>query len=256
MNDTAIRILSAKAGETHLFFIGQAGYVIKSRNGQLMGFDLCLSECVERIEGHIGFKRLIPKILDPFELRFDCLVATHPHFDHFDMDAIPQMMSNHHTKLFASVNCETEVKRLMMTGENTSYVKPGDSVDCGDFHIDFVECDHGKGAPDAVGAVIAVDGKKIYMAGDTCLRMDRVDDIKKIGQLDVVIGPINGAFGNMNEEEFAGFAHALGSKLTIPCHFGMFATHGGNPGRFLEIMKNEYPDDKALLMSLGEGIIL
>ena len=94
------------------------------------------------------------------------------------------------------------------------------------------------------------------MAGDTCLRMDRVDDIKKIGQPDVVIGPINGAFGNMNEEEFAGFAHALGSKLTIPCHFGMFASHGGNPGRFLEIMKNEYPDDNVLLMSLGEGIIL
>ncbi len=256
MNDTAIRILTAEAGKTHLFFIGQAGFIIKSRNGQLLGFDLCLSECVERVEGHMGFKRLIPKILEPFELRFDCLVTTHPHFDHFDMDAVPQIMSNHHTKLFASVNCEAEIKRLMMTGENTVYVRPGDCADCGDFHIDFVACDHGKGAPDAVGAVIAVDGKKIYMAGDTCLRMDRVDELKKIGLFDVVIGPINGAFGNMNEKEFAEFAHSLGAKLIIPCHYGMFASHGGDPGKFLNIMKNDYPDDKALLMSLGEGIIL
>ena len=256
MNDTAIKILTAESGKTHLFFIGQAGYIIKSSSGQLLGFDLCLSECVERVEGHMGFKRLIPKILDPFELTLDCLIATHPHFDHFDMDAVPQMMSNHHTKLYASVNCEAEVKRLMMTGENTTYVKPGDSCDCGDFHIDFVDCDHGEGAPDAFGAVITVDGKKIYIAGDTCLRMDRVEGLKKYGSFDVVIGPINGAFGNMNEKDFAEFSHALESKLTIPCHFGMFATHGGDPGKFLEIMKNEYPDDSSLLMSLGEGIIL
>ncbi len=256
MNDTAIRILAAGSGKTHLFFIGQAGFVIKSKNGQLLGFDLCLSECVERVEGHMGFKRLIPKILEPFGLRFDVLVATHPHFDHFDMDAIPQMMSNHHTRLFASVNCEAEVKRLMMTGENTEYVRPGESADCCGFHIDFVDCDHGKGAPDAVGAVITVDGKRIYMAGDTCLRTDRVEQIKSFGKPDVVIGPINGAFGNMNEEEFAGFAHALGSGLAIPCHYGMFATHGGDPGKFLNVMKEKYPDDRALLMSLGEGIIL
>lgn len=256
MNDTAIRILAAETGKTHLFFAGQAGFIIKSRNGQLLGFDLCLSECVERVEGHIGFKRLLPKILEPFELRFDCLIATHPHFDHFDMDAVPQMMSNHHTKLFASVNCEAEVERLMMTGENTFYVKAGESADCGDFHFDFVECDHGTGAPDAFGAVITVDGKKIYMAGDTCLRTDRVSKLKEFGGFDVVIGPINGAFGNMNEKEFAGFAHALDSRLTIPCHFGMFASHGGDPGKFLEEMKSKYPDDKTVLMSLGEGIIL
>ena len=119
-----------------------------------------------------------------------------------------------------------------------------------------MDCDHGKGAPDAFGVVIGVDGKKIYMAGDTCLRMDRVDELKKFGVFDVAVGPINGAFGNMNEKEFAQFAHALGSKLIIPCHFGMFASHGGDPGKFLEIMKNEYPDARSLLMSLGEGIIL
>ena len=144
----------------------------------------------------------------------------------------------------------------MMTGENTSYVRAGESADCGDFHFDFVECDHGKAAPDAVGAVITIDGRRIYMAGDTCLRTDRVAKLRELGPFDVVIGPINGAFGNMNEEEFAGFAYALGSRLTIPCHFGMFASHGGDPGRFLEIMKARYPDDKAFLMSLGEGIIL
>ena len=31
-----------------------------------------------------------------------------------------------------------------------------------DFVIDFVKCDHGTLAPDAVGAVVTVDDKKIY----------------------------------------------------------------------------------------------
>ena len=115
--DFALKVLTAPLGKTHLFFVGQAGFIIKSASGQLLGIDLYLSECVERIEGHIGFKRLLPKLLEPFDLQFDCLIATHPHYDHFDMDAIPQMMSNHITQLFASVECEKEVKRLKMLDE-------------------------------------------------------------------------------------------------------------------------------------------
>ena len=256
MNDFAIKVMTAPLGKTYMFSLGQAGYIIKSKTGQLLGVDMYLSECVERIEGNVGFKRLLPKILDPFELVFDVIIATHAHFDHFDMDAIPQLMSNRHTKLLTSITCEREIKRLSMTNDNVAYVKPGDSHTIGDFNIEFVNCDHRTGAPDAVGVVITVDEKKIYVAGDTCLRLDRVDEYAVKGPFDVMIAPINGAYGNLNERECAVLSDALKPKLTIPSHYGMFASHGGNPGLFYKIMTEDYPNCKFAFMSMGEKITL
>lgn len=255
-SDFALKVMSASSGKTHLFSLGQAGFIIKSASGQLLGIDLYLSECVERVEGHIGFKRLLPKLLEPFDLQFDCLIATHPHYDHFDMDSIPQMMSNPLTRLFASLECEKEVKRLKMLDERIRYVKPGDRFISGDFTLDFVSCDHGTGAPDAVGAIITVDGKRILETGDTALRLDRVDEYLSKGPLDVLIAPINGAFGNLNEWECAELSKALSPKLTIPCHYGMFASHGGNPGLFYEIMTTQYPNNKIILPAFGESLTL
>lgn len=256
MNDFAINVLTSNPGQTQLFSIGQAGYVIKSKSGQLLGIDMYLSECVERIEGHMGFKRMLPKLLNPFELTFDCIIATHAHFDHFDVDAIPELMSNKKTKLFASAGCEKLVKNLYMTEERITYVNSDTEYDIGDFHLNFVDCDHGSDAPDAVGVIINVDGKIIYEAGDTCLRLDWINNYKKIGQFDVMIAPINGAYGNLNEEECAKLSNILAPKLTIPCHYGMFASHGGNPGQFYKIMNEKYPENPILIMALGEGIVL
>ncbi len=256
MNDFAVRVQTAKAGKTHLFYIGQAGFIIKSQAGQLLTVDPYLSDCVERVEGHIGFKRLLPKLLAPYELEFDCVIATHPHFDHFDMDAIPQLMSNTRTKLLASIGCRKEVKRLMMTEEQVSYVKPGESYTVGGVKIDFVNCDHGEGAPDAVGVVMDVDGKKIYFAGDTCLRLDRVEEYKEKGKLDIMVAPINGKYGNLNGRECALLSRELKPGLTIPCHYGMFASHGGSPGEFLDAMKELCPGQGYLLMCMGEPLTL
>ena len=256
MRDLATEILTAPSGAVCLFSIGQAGFVVKSGGGQLLGIDLYLSECVERHDGVMGFKRLMPRLLGPFDLEFDYLIATHPHLDHFDVDSMPEMMSNRRTELFASLNCESEAHRLHMESERIHYVRPGDKFAAGNFQLNFVNCDHGAAAPDAVGVVITVDGKRIYEAGDTCLRLDRVSEYLAFGPIDVLIAPINGAFGNMDEEGCARFSAALNPGLTIPCHYGMFAAHGGNPGKFLEAMRAECPGNRVLLMAQGERLRL
>ena len=43
--DLATRILCANNG-TFMFYLGQAGYILKSKSGQLLGVDLYLSDCV------------------------------------------------------------------------------------------------------------------------------------------------------------------------------------------------------------------
>lgn len=242
------KILSSN-GPT-MFSLGQAGYVFKSSRGTIIGLDMYLSQCVERVEGHMGFKRLLPVLLQPNEIVFDYIIASHEHFDHFDMDAIPTLMANHYTKLFASVECEKEVKRLMMTNENITYVKVGDKVTANDVEIKFEFCDHGKGTPDAVAVVIEMDGFRIFYAGDTCLRKDKIN----LKDIDVMIAPINGAFGNLSERECVELAKHTKARLTIPCHYGMFASHGGNPGLF-----KLYADEANihyLLMAQGEELKL
>ncbi|MBR4330964.1 MAG: MBL fold metallo-hydrolase [Candidatus Riflebacteria bacterium] len=246
----------SQLGNTYLFFAGQTGFIIKSKSGQLFGYDLCLSDCVERLEGHVGFKRLLPIPFFPNELTFDCLVSTHPHYDHFDVDSMPWFISNNHTKLFASIDCEKEVKRLGISNKRISYVKPNTFFNCSDFQLDFVDCDHGKGAPDAVGLVLTVDGKKIYFAGDTCFRKDIALSIASKYKIDVLIAPINGAFGNLNEEECAELTDIIKPCLTIPCHYGLFASHGGNVGLFYKIMTEKYPQNKFKLMAFEEKLIL
>ena len=107
MLDFAIKVLTARAGQTHLFAVGQAGYILKSRSGQLLAIDLYLSDCVERIEGHKGYKRLLPQILSPSDLIFDAVVCTHPHLDHFDMDAVPEMVSRGATVSYTHLTLPT-----------------------------------------------------------------------------------------------------------------------------------------------------
>jgi L-ascorbate 6-phosphate lactonase len=253
MKELAVSILTAKAGQTHLFFLGQAGYVIKSAKGTLLAVDLYLTNCVERYD---GFKRLMPVLLSPDELEFDYVLATHPHYDHFDVDAIPMMLSNRVTKLFASVNCKTEITRLGIDETKVAYIARGDSCDAEDIRIDCVFCDHGTAAPDAVGLVITVDGKKLYMAGDTCLRLDMTPGIRSYGPFDVMIAPINGAFGNLNEAEMVTLCAAMSPELVIPCHYWNFAEQHGDPGLFVTILKDKLPDQKYLLMTPGERLIL
>ncbi|CAK7049003.1 MAG: hypothetical protein PARBB_02445 [Parabacteroides distasonis] len=241
-------------GATHLFSMGQAGYILKSKEGQTLAIDLYLSECVEPIEGHDGYHRLMPQIVKPKDLLLDIVVATHFHRDHFDIDVMADLMSNEKTMLFCAYDCEKDVKRLGIDESRVIYVKPGDHHRRGAYTLDFINCDHGMGAPLAVGVIITVDGKRILEVGDTCLRLERRDEYLRNGLIDVLIAPINGEYGNMNELECAELAKALDAKETIPCHFGMFASHGGNAGVFIEQMRKQ--GSKYKIMTMGEDYVI
>lgn len=251
MGELSVQIADAPLGKTHLIFLGQAGFVLKSKSGKLLAIDLYLSDCVARYD---GFKRLISFVLHPDEIVFDYIITTHAHYDHFDPDSVPKLMANGKTKLFASTGCEKEVKRLGITSSNISYVKVGDSTDLGDIKVEFVFCDHGDSAPDAFGVVIEIDGKRVYVAGDTCLRPDKVDVIKCGKDFDIMIAPINGTFGNMNETDAAGLCRRIEPELMIPCHFGCFAEQWGNPQKFIRVMEADLPKQKYVIMRIGEQI--
>lgn len=237
-----------------LFWIGQAGFIFESQSRQKLGIDLYLSDCVERVEGHVGYHRLMPKIYNPKDLNLDVIIATHFHRDHFDIDAMPELMSNGRSKLFCAYDCSGDVERLKIDPSRVVYVKPGDFFESDGFRLSFVQCDHGEGAPQAIGVIVSVDNKRILVVGDTCLHLDWKDEYLKEGSLDALIAPVNGAYGNLNEEENVMLTASLQPRLTIPCHFGMFASHGGNPGLWKELMEKKLPSQHYKLFTMGEGV--
>lgn len=250
MNNFVSKIIDVPLGNAFIFSVGQAGYIIKSSSGQLLGIDLYLSDCVERLEGHKGFKRLLPKLFDPMDLQFDVLVSTHAHYDHLDIDSIPQMLNNSKTKLFASINCKQELSSYEQFDNKVFYVSRGEEYKCGDYKLCFVNCDHGIAAPDAVGVIIEVDGKVILNVGDTCLRNDYLQEYTQKGVPNVLIAPINGAYGNLNEKECIELSRQVNPGLLIPSHYGMFASHGGNLRIFYDEISNT--NQKFNIMALGE----
>ena len=254
MKSAKERILSVSLGKTWLFWMGQAGFIIKSSEGKLLGIDLYLSECVEPVEGHVGYHRLMPQIVDPAELNLDVVIATHFHRDHFDIDAMPQLMANGKTQLFCAYDCKDDVENLNIDKQRVQYVKAGESYDFAGFHIDFIHSDHGAGAPLEAAPIVSVDGKHILEAGDTSLHLDWKDEYLKAGALDVLIAPINGAYGNLNEQENVELTAALNPKLVVPCHFGMFASHGGHPGLWKDLLEQQLPEQAFKIFTMGEGI--
>lgn len=248
--------LKIVTGKTELYWLGQAGFVIKSASGNLLGIDLYLSECVEPVEGHVGYHRLMPQLLGYDEVTFDVLIATHFHRDHFDIDAMPQLMANGKTRLFCAYDCKDDVERLQIDKNKVQFVKPEESFDYDGFHIDFIRSDHGDGAPLEAAPIVTIDGKHILEVGDTSLHLDWTEEYLKAGALDVLIAPINGAYGNLNEQENVTLTKVLKPKLTIPCHFGMFASHGGHPGLWKDLLEEQIPNQEYKLLTMGEGIIL
>ena len=237
-----------------LYWIGQAGFIIESQLGGKLGIDLYLSECVERVEGHVGYHRLMPKLYNPKDLNLDVIIATHFHRDHFDIDAMPELLSNGWSKLFCAYDCFEDVEKLRIDRSKVTFVNPGDSFETDGFSLSFVHCDHGEGAPQAVGVIVGVDNKRILIVGDTCLHLDLKDEYLKEGALDVLIAPINGAYGNLNEQENVSLTRLLEPQLTVPCHFGMFASHGGNPGLWKELIESQLPSQQYKIFTMGEGV--
>ena len=214
-----------------LTFAGQAGFLLQTASGYRVGIDLYLSDCCNR---YFGFKRLMPYLFKPEELNLDLLIATHAHYDHFDPDSVPLILANDKTQMLLALDCAGEVQKLGIDEKRATYLKENAIF---------------------IGLLIDADGKRIYITGDTCFREDYFSN-PELENCDVMIMPINGAFGNLNETEGAKAVGIVSPKLCIPCHYWNFAEHGGNPQLFQNEMNEKYSNIPYMLMRPGEEVWL
>jgi len=243
--------VSLNQGEVGIIWLGQAGFLIKDNKGTTVAVDVYLTDSGERVA---GFKRLSPVLIPPEKLNADILLATHNHVDHLDPDAVPAIMGNTNTILIGS---EMVVKDCVAMGIEKTRLKTleiGEKVNIKGIDITAAYADHGELTPDALGFFIELNGVRIYFTGDTAYRPERMADAIAF-EPDIIIPPINGAYGNLNEEEAAKLAGDTGAKVTIPCHFWTFREHGGNPQIFFEAMGIYAPQSIAKFLTPGETYI-
>lgn len=238
-------------GSVAVFWLGQAGFLLKTDRGKRIVIDPYLSDCCHR---YVGFRRLMPMLIEPSEVQADIVIASHAHYDHFDVDAMPVLISNPNTVLVTAPDGKSECTRLHLPETQIRYLACGDSWTYGEprdgIRIQAVPCDHGALAPEAIGLWITVSGKTIYFTGDTAWRPDLFSNPALAGP-DVLILPINGAFGNLNEAEAAQAAAVLKPGCVLPCHFWKFAEHGGDPGKFTRAMEQYVPEVTADILPMG-----
>ncbi|MEO5893483.1 MAG: MBL fold metallo-hydrolase [Ferruginibacter sp.] len=242
-----------KQGEVAIFFLGQAGFCIKTTEGKLIVIDAYLSDACERL---FNFKRMIPAVIKAEELEADLFFSTHEHADHLDPDALPIVIKNNQTFFLGSPDCEALYKELGLAIDRYVILAEGEEWEGPGIKVRAIFADHGDLAPRANGLLIEIDGIKIYHVGDTCLRAAEIQSSLR-SPVDIMIAPINGQYGNMNAGEACELAIVIKPKIIIACHFWMFLEHvipegKGDPMTFLNESALLPASIKAMVMAPGE----
>lgn len=245
-----------KPGCVAIFWLAQAGFVFKTHTQKIIYTDTYLTDCVQRTSSEygFGFKRLIPKLIMVDEVEADYFISTHSHQDHLDVDALPTLVKNKRIHFIGSPDCQPIYEQNSVPKNQYTILHVGEKILYEGFSLTGVYADHGESAPEALGLLFDFDGIRIWQVGDSAYRPEKWQDIFK-KNIDVILPPINGAFGNLNSIEAAMLSHDSGAKVVIPCHFWMFALHYGSPGEFLDACKKHAPEVAPYLMTPGELLI-
>jgi len=239
-----LKRLELRPGQAGICSLAQAGFIIKTAAGTTVAIDPYLTDSVERLA---GFPRLIPAPMTPAVLDVDLIAITHSHPDHLDPDALPAWAAMS-MRFVAAPDCADALRDAGIAEERVTILRRGESFGFHDLIIHATDADHGDLAPDAVGFLISADTLALYNVGDSGFAPERMLD--GLSALDVMIAPINGAYGNLSEEEAVRLAALAKPRTLIGCHTGMFEVHGGDPERFLALATEQ--GINALVMQPGE----
>ena len=216
----------ADQNELLIWYLGQAGFLLKTAHGKLIAIDLYLSDAAERL---FGFKRMIPAVIKPEDLNVDYYISTHSHVDHLDPDILATVAGCDKTFFIWSPDCEAVYRQYGIRSDRYCILKTGDCYESADLTVRAVYADHGDLAPDAVGVLVETNGIKVFHTGDTAYAPEKIVESLQT-DIDVLMAPINAQFGNMNAFEACRLADVLKPKIVIACHFWMFLEHVGEGG--------------------------
>lgn len=247
---------SVKAAKIHknslgIFWLGQAGFLIKTSEGTLIAIDPYISDLCERL---VGFKRIMLPVLSADKMDVDYLFVSHEHPDHFDTDMLQELKRKNQLKIFGPVECERMAMEIGIQPEGFTLLEENQLVDFGEFTLLPVKADHGELSTDALGFIFDFGFVRVYFAGDTAYSPDKLKRVFE-SKPEIVLIPINGEYGNLDSAQAARLVKDIGAKVVIPYHYWTFAEHGSNPLEFKRIVEKEMTEIKLVFLTQGEGYI-
>ena len=162
----------------------------------------------------------------------DFVFITHDHFDHFSPEDI-EKVSCDKTVLVVPEKMRDKVLQEADETQGIIPVKPDAPYDINGFSFETIPAYnrlkpfHPKTAG-WVGYIFCLDGKRIYVAGDT----DATPDAKKV-QCDVALVPVGGTY-TMNASQAAELVNTIRPAAAIPTHYGSVAGSAADAESFRE----------------------
>lgn len=222
-----VRDFSVPPNSLALWWLGQAGFLIKSPGGTILALDPYLTNSCKLFGEGAGFDmdRMVPPPLSPAELcGIDAYVLTHSHQDHLDPQTLEGYRAAGGRGLYVApaetcdklVSLGVPQSEIAMTWPNKKHTV-GDIELQATFAIPL-------GADDLthVGYKVRLKtGVLFYFSGDTAYHEILVNGWGESAP-DVLVAVINPAFRNMSPIEAARLAKQLDARIVIPSHYDLF----------------------------------
>ena len=214
-------------GTITLWWLGQAGFLLKSPGGVVAALDPYLSNSCKAVGEQHGFNfdRLLPPPMMPSELAgVDLYAMTHSHQDHLDPETLSaSRAAGGCGPYLAPPETIDKLRGLGVPDAELIMVWPNKSVVFGDLTVRATfAIPLGGDDLTHVGYLFFVrDGPTVYCTGDTGYH-DLLGDAIAPHAPDVLVTVINGAFRNLGPAEAAVLARRVGAQVVIPCHHDLF----------------------------------
>ena len=168
--------------------------------------------------------------IDPFQMKeepkdADFVLITHDHYDHFSPEDIGKV-SKADTILVVPEKMAAKAQEVSGMVRKIETVKPSVYREMGGLEFETVPAYntlkpfHPKSA-EWVGYILRIDGKRIYIAGDT----DATKEAKAV-KCDIALVPIGGTY-TMDAKKAAELINTIRPDVAIPVHYGHIV---GKPG--------------------------
>jgi L-ascorbate metabolism protein UlaG (beta-lactamase superfamily) len=234
------------AGALVVWWLGQSGYLIKSRSGSLL-IDPYLSEhLTEKYAAtdrpHIRMTRSPLRGADLTTINL--VLASHKHSDHLDPGTIPDLLAaSPGARLVVPAAIIGHACQLGCPPEQLVGLVAGETHEDHGFRIRAVPSAHEGLDTDALGRhlflgyVIEAEGMRLYHSGDG-LAYDGLAGWLGPGPFDVLFLPINGRDpgrgvpGNMSAAEAVALAADVRPRFVVPHHYDMFTFNTVPVARF------------------------
>ena len=239
-----IRNYNLETDEASIWFLGQAGYLIKS-NDTLVVIDPYLSNSAAKIAPELS--RAIEVPLQPSQLDIDIYIVTHDHVDHLDPETIEAYCYKDKTTFVAPRLAVNKLISLGVPAENTVQIDAGQTKKVKDIEISGIYAiPNEPEVIDTCGYKLKFkNGRCVYHSSDTGFSELLLDCVPKA---EVALLCINGKLGNMGPKEAADVAIKINPETAIPNHYDVISINSENPQtfKFLVEQKSNSIDVKIL----------